>query len=192
MHPFDQINLQTERLLLRPLQAADAQPLFAMYSDPKVMRYWSSAPWTSIAAAHEMISKDQKSLPAGEHLRLGIEIRSTQECIGTCSLFNFMAQCRRAEIGYGLASSFWGHGYMHEALAALLAYGFDELGLNRVEADIDPRNAASARRLERLGFRKEGHLRERWIVDGEVSDTSLYGLLRSDRRAPPSSADQSE
>jgi RimJ/RimL family protein N-acetyltransferase len=67
---------------------------------------------------------------------------------------------------------------MHEALTALLDYGFHNLNLNRIEADIDPRNVSSAKTLERLGFTKEGHLRERWIVGEEVSDTFLYGLLR--------------
>lgn len=97
-----------------------------------------------------------------------------------CTLFAFSAQCRRAEVGYALASQCWGCGYMDEALRALLGYGFGELGLNRVEADIDPRNKASARSLERLGFVKEGHLRERWVVGDEVSDTALYGLLARD------------
>jgi ribosomal-protein-alanine N-acetyltransferase len=66
---------------------------------------------------------------------------------------------------------------MHQALQALLRYAFQTLDLNRLEADIDPRNLASARTLERLGFQKEGHLRERWIVNNEISDTWLYGLL---------------
>jgi RimJ/RimL family protein N-acetyltransferase len=69
---------------------------------------------------------------------------------------------------------------MHEALSALLDYGFTELNLNRVEADTDPRNERSARLLERLGFSKEGLFRERFIVDGEVSDSAMYGLLRRD------------
>jgi ribosomal-protein-alanine N-acetyltransferase len=72
---------------------------------------------------------------------------------------------------------------MHEALQALLDFGFGELDLNRIEADIDPRNSASARTLERLGFTKEGYLRERWIVGEEVSDTALYGLLRREFRS---------
>jgi RimJ/RimL family protein N-acetyltransferase len=76
-----------------------------------------------------------------------------------------------------------GNGYMNEALVSLLEFGFSQLALNRLEADIDPRNTASAKSLERLGFRKEGHLRERWIVAGEVSDSGLYGLLRSDWQA---------
>lgn len=180
MPAFDQLKLTTARLLLRPLQPSDAEPLFAILSDPRVMRYWSHPPWASVDQALELIAKDQRALPAGEHIRLGVELLETGELIGLCTLFNFSAQCRRAEIGYGMSRSFWGLGYMHEALAALLEFGFRELDFNRVEADIDPRNVASARSLERLGFLREGHLRERWIVDGEVSDSSLYGLLRGD------------
>jgi RimJ/RimL family protein N-acetyltransferase len=63
-------------------------------------------------------------------------------------------------------------------LSALLDYAFTELDLNRVEADSDPRNERSARLLDRLGFTKEGLFRERCIVDGEVSDSAMYGLLR--------------
>lgn len=180
MRPFDQLSLTTARLVLRPFQPNDAEPLFAIFSEPKVMRYWSHAPWASVAQAQELIAKDQQALPAGEHLRLGMEIQGTGELIGMCTLFHLSAQCRRAEIGYGMSSRFWGQGYMHEALTALLEFGFGDLDLNRIEADIDPRNVASARSLERLGFHKEGHLRERWIVDGEVSDSGLYGLLRSE------------
>src|SRR4030095_15429240 len=105
--------------------------------------------------------------------------------IGNATLHHFHEASRRAEIGYAPLGPFWGQGSMHEALQALLAYAFERLDLNRLEADIDPRNAASARSLERLGFRKEGHLRERWIVNGEVSDTGFYGLLRSEWRYAP-------
>ena len=74
---------------------------------------------------------------------------------------------------------------MHEALQALLGFAFHALDLNRLEADIDPRNHASARTLERLGFQREGHMRERWIVKGEVTDTWWYGLLRREWLAGP-------
>jgi RimJ/RimL family protein N-acetyltransferase len=69
---------------------------------------------------------------------------------------------------------------MTEALAALVNYAFGELGLNRIEADTDPRNPAATRVLEKLGGMREGLLRERWITDGQKSDSALYGLLRSD------------
>ena len=180
MPAFNQLVLTTERLRLRPLLASDAAALFAIFSDARVMRYWSSAPWASIDKAHEMIAKGATALVAGDHIRLGMETADGARLIGHCSLFGFNAQCRRCDIGYGMAFDAWGHGYMHEALTAVLNYGFTELALNRVEADIDPRNAASAKTLERLGFQNEGLLRERWVVDGEVSDSGIYGLLRRD------------
>ncbi|MEO8085055.1 MAG: GNAT family N-acetyltransferase [Ardenticatenales bacterium] len=182
MRSLEDVVLTTERLRLRPLMPSDAASLYAVFSDAAVMRYWSTAPWTSDAAAHELIAKDVRAHADGAYVRLGIEVHSTGALIGTCTLFDLVPQCRRAEIGYALARAAWGNGYMHEALIALVAFGFRDLDLNRIEADIDPRNEASARSLERLGFVKEGHLRERWIVEGEVSDTGLYGLLRREWR----------
>jgi [ribosomal protein S5]-alanine N-acetyltransferase len=179
---FDDVRLQTPRLALRPLRRADAAALFALFSDPIAMRYWSTPPWTSIGQAEASIAVDLDGLPKGEHLRLGLESRADGQLLGTCSLFHFHAASKRAEIGYLLRADAWGRGLMHEALQALVRFAFDELKLHRLEADIDPRNAASARSLERLGFTKEGQLRERWIVDGEVSDSALYGLLRRDWR----------
>ncbi|QDQ25466.1 GNAT family N-acetyltransferase [Chitinimonas arctica] len=180
MPSFDQLTLTTPRLLLRPLRDADAPALFAIFSDPRVMRYWSTPPWPTLEEAHKLIARDVESMAAGKYVRFGMERLEDGQLLGNCTLFNLYEQCRRAEIGYGMSAAAWGKGYMHEALSAMLAYGFDEMALNRVEADIDPRNEASARSLERLGFKKEGHLRERWIVDGEVSDSGLYGLLRSE------------
>jgi ribosomal-protein-alanine N-acetyltransferase len=180
LKPFDQVRLSTERLLLRPLESADAQALFAVFSDTKVMRYWSGVAWDSIDKADETIARYSKALAENESLGLGIVDSQTDELIGTCSLFHLDEQSRRAEIGYGIASASWGKGYMHEALTALINYGFDALNLHRMEADTDPRNMASRCCLERLGFVKEGLLRERWIVNNEICDTSFYGLLRSD------------
>ena len=154
--------------------------MLAIFADPAVVRYWSTPPWKSTEQAIAMIDRDVKAMAAGEHLRLGLERTDKGTLIGMCTLFAISEQCRRAEVGYALASHAWGKAYMDEALRALLNYGFNDLKLNRVEADIDPRNEASARSLERLGFKKEGHLRERWIVGDEVSDTALYGLLHRD------------
>lgn len=183
MPAFDQRMLRTGRLLLRPLGAADAPQLLAIFSDARVMRYWSTPPWQSVTVAQDLIARDQLAMACGEYLRLGIERFDDGRLLGCCSLFNLLPQCRRAELGYGLAHDCWGQGYMHEALCALLDFGFSELELNRVEADIDPRNTASARSLERLGFKPEGYLRERWIVDAEVSDSALHGLLLRDWKA---------
>ena len=180
MPSFDQTTLRTERLLLRPLREPDAAALFAIFADPRVARYLSKPPWTGIGIAHERIAKDIEAMSDGRYACFGIERTNDGRLLGECSLFNLQEQCRRAEVGYALAFEAWGKGYMNEALSSLLEFGFLELGLNRVEADIDPRNLASAKSLERLAFKKEGHLRERWIVAGEVSDSGLYGLLASE------------
>ena len=78
---------------------------------------------------------------------------------------------------------------MHEALETLIAFGFTEMNLNRIEADVDPRNARSALSLERLAFQKEGHLRERWIVGDEVCDSLVCGLLLSEWKTKNAAAE---
>lgn len=178
MPPFTPFTLTTARLTLRWLTEADVPALFAIFSDPAVMRYWSTPPLTEVAAAEKMVRTIQGAYESGDFLQLGLERRATPGVIGTCTLFSFAFPSRRAELGYALGRPFWGEGYMHEALQTLVAYAFQTLNLNRLEADIDPRNTASAKTLERLGFQPEGYLRERWIVNDEVSDSALYGLLR--------------
>jgi RimJ/RimL family protein N-acetyltransferase len=187
MRAFPNLPIRTARLELRPLRQADIAALFEIHSDPAAMRYWDAPVWRDDERARAMVARDL-ALTTREHLRLGIELAASGELLGTCALWGINAQCRRAEIGYILGPRSWGHGFMHEALSALLDYGFAELDLNRVEADTDPRNRRSARLLERLGFSQEGLFRERCIVDGEVSDAAMYGLLRREWDQQPTSA----
>ena len=100
------------------------------------------------------------------------------EVIGTVTLASLDGVNKRAEIGFMLDRALWRRGYMSEALRALLDYAFGTLGLERMEADVDPRNEASLGLLERLGFVREGYLRERWRVGGGVQDTVMLGLLK--------------
>ncbi len=197
---FTHLPLTTPRLQLRALQPADAEALFEIFSDPRAMQYWSTPPWTTPQQAVERIEQDTAWLEQGAALRLAVMPHATPvpaangegevqdagaAVIGTVSLFAFDAASQRAEIGYMLAPRAWGRGLMQEALQALVTYAFGVLGLRRLEADIDPRNQRSARLLERLGFRHEGLLRERWAVAGEVSDSAMYGLLAREWRAAP-------
>lgn len=177
------VTLTTPRLVLRPLQAADAAALFAIFSDPQVMQYWNTPPWDAEAVAQDYIHTEQQAMSEGQRLTLAIVDRESAELIGKCLLFNYQPQSCRAEIGFGIASCAWGKGYVQEAASELLRHGFETLGLNRVEAEIDPTNTASGRALERLGFSQEGLLRQRWIIDGQVSDSALYGLLNEDWRS---------
>jgi RimJ/RimL family protein N-acetyltransferase len=178
--------LSTSRLLIRRLTLADAEAFFDVFSNVDVMRYWSSSPMMALVEAEKKIGDILEHYRKGDLFQFGIERKLDRQLIGTCTLHHIHEQNRRAEIGYALGRPYWGQGYMHEALLTLIGHAFRVAGLHRLEADIDPRNEASARSLERLGFQREGLLRERWIVDGEVSDSALYGLLASEwrERAP--------
>jgi [ribosomal protein S5]-alanine N-acetyltransferase len=183
MPSYSDLLLSTARLDLRPLAPVDAAALFALKSDAVVQRYGSHAPWTALQEAVDYIERDRRDMAEGRHAQFAVVRREDGTMLGTCTLYALDAQCRRADVGYALLPSAWGRGYANEAVTALLDWGFEHLDLNRVEADIDPRNAASARALERLGFTREGHLRERWIVGGEVSDSAIYGLLAGEWQA---------
>jgi len=170
--------LRTARLILRPFHSGDAENLLRVFADDEVVRYWSSGAWTDIAQAEAMIAEALQGYADGSIVRYAIALPETDQLIGICNLRGFFAQNRRCELGYALGRVHWGHGYAFEALDALLGHAFDALDINRIEADIDPRNDASARLLKRLGFRKEGIMPERWFVHGEMADTAFYGLLR--------------
>lgn len=187
MPELKQTTIDTPRLRLRWMDRDDLGALYAIYSDPQVTRYWSNGAWTAMSQAEDMLNATLEGYRDSTWLRLAIELKETREMVGTVGLHHFFDSNRRCELGYALGSAHWGKGYAGEAVEAALRYAFDELGMNRIEADIDPRNGASARVLERAGFRKEGYLPERWIVNGETADTVFYGLLRrywDERRAP--------
>lgn len=174
--PLD-LCLESPRLHLRPMQAEDAAAWLAIMADPQVMRFWNHAPWNELAQAQAALEADRQGYDQGQSFKLGIYRRDSNELIGMCQCCNFDSDSRRGEIGYCLASSAQGQGFMSEALERFVQYLARDLKMRRLEAEIDPRNSASARTLERLGFVLEGVLRERWCVAGELSDSGLYGLL---------------
>lgn len=170
------------RVSLRRLEDRDAADLFAIFSDPVVMRYWSWTPWTDQAAAVGMIESTRRQFADRTLYQWGVTLRDKDSVIGTCTLADVNVQNRRAEIGFILRRDCWGRGIMTDATRTLLGFAFDQLNLHRIEADVDPRNEPSIRLLERLGFKREGYLRERWLVGDEVNDTEFYGLLRREWR----------
>lgn len=177
--------IETDRLTLRPLAINESEDLLEIFSDPEVMKYWNTAPWTKLQDAIDFINSSNDAMRRQESLVLGIYLKPDGALAGKCMLFNYDKESRRAEIGFGLRSSCWGRGYISEAGEVLIGYGFNALGLRRIEAEIDPQNQSSAKALEKLGFTKEGLLRQRWEVNGIVSDSALYGRLASDE--PPGS-----
>jgi RimJ/RimL family protein N-acetyltransferase len=181
MNTMDWTHLPTidaERISLRWITAEDVDALYTIYSNPEVMRYWSTPPLADREAAVRLYEGIQDSLRRRLILKWGIALRRDDTLLGTLTLFNLDFTHRRAEVGYALGRAHWKHGYMHEALNAVLGYAFEVLEFHRIEADVDPRNQNSIRTVERLGFKREGYLRERWQVSGEIQDAYFYGLLR--------------
>lgn len=171
--------LDTDRLRLRWLELSDAESVFEIFSDERVTRYWGFPSFAAIEQSREMLQRIQQCFLDRTLYQWGIELKQTSQLIGTCTLASLDEQNRRAEIGFALGSAFWKNGYATEAIMKLIDFAFDDLNLHRIEADVDPRNSASLRRLESLGFIREGHLKERWLVNGEVCDSILLGLLKS-------------
>lgn len=169
--------LSTERLHLRWLLPGDVQALFSIFGDADVCRYWSSPPLSNVAAAEALLADIVRGFETRRLFQWGIARRDSGEVIGTCTLADLSAEHRRAALGFALGRPHWGRGFMKEALAAVLRFAFEELALCRLEADVDPRNRASIRLLERMAFRQEGYLRERYHLSGEVQDALIYGLL---------------
>jgi ribosomal-protein-alanine N-acetyltransferase len=179
--------LHTARLRLRPFTSTDADQLFALHSSAHVLRYWDSPPWSERTRAERFIAACRQMAQDGSGARLAVDRASDGVFIGWCGLTQWDPDHRSARIGYVLDDAAWGRGYATEAAHAVLQWAFDTLDLNRVQSETDTRNVASARVLEKLGFVREGTLREDCVVNGEVSDSWVYGLLRREWRPSPGS-----
>ena len=171
--------LRGSRVHLRHLTTDDVDDLHAIFSDPEVARFLAIRCQTSREMTEEFLAGIHEGFHTRTLFQWGIE--SGGRIVGTTTLGGLDWDNRRAEIGFALARTAWGRGLMLDALAAVLDHAFGELGLHRIEADVDPRNAPSLRVLEKLGFRREGYLRERYIKDGDIQDSVIFGLLRGDR-----------
>jgi RimJ/RimL family protein N-acetyltransferase len=167
-------------LRLRPLVDGDAGAVFELFGDPGVVRFMSVRRLESEAEARDFIVGIRESFLSGTLYQWGIELE--RELVGTCTLAGIDREHRRAELGFAVLRRRWGRGVASRALPAVIDFAFERLGLHRLEADADPRNEASLRVLERLGFRREGLLRERYFQEGEAQDAVVFGLLRREWR----------
>jgi RimJ/RimL family protein N-acetyltransferase len=170
--------LLTPRLQLRPFRGSDAKALFALHSNADVLRYWDSPPWSEPARAEQFIATSRQIADDGTGTRLAVDRVTDGAFIGWCSVTRWNPEYRSASMGYCFDEAVWGYGYATESARALLQWAFATLDINRVQAETDTRNAASARVLEKLGFQREGTLREDCVVNNDVSDSWVYGLLK--------------
>ena len=172
--------IDTERLAVRLVDDSDLPALLEVNSSEEVTALLPYATWRSAADAEAWLRRMRVIEATGLAFQFVVVLKSSERAIGTCLLFRFEEGSARAELGYALGRAHWGQGFMQEALTALFGSAFSTMGLRRLEAEVDTRNLASARLLQRLGFTKEGLLRQRWVTKGEVKDVEIYGLLRNE------------
>ncbi|NUM47777.1 MAG: GNAT family N-acetyltransferase [Anaerolineales bacterium] len=176
--------LETPRLLLRPLTLADTDFIFAHFSDPLVTQHLlDEPPLTDRAGAEEIIHFYLDPNGMSRYNRWGIHHKADDRLIGTCGYHQWSHQNQRAEIGYDLSPAYWGQGMMSEALRRVLAYGFVQMGLNRIQAVVYVENDRSATLLARMGFAREGVMRDYHALNGQYYDHVLFALLRREYRA---------
>ena len=174
--------LETERCILRDVRSGDAADIFRFMSDARVTRYIGQEPMNSLEQAEKRVQSFQTYFREKTGIPWVITHRANGKVIGTYVYWNIMPENFRAEIGYILDPAWWGQGLMTEVVAATLTFGFTTMGLNSIEAQTDPSNAASSRVLEKLGFVQEGYFREYYYepAQGKFTDKTVFSLLKSD------------
>lgn len=171
----------TERLILRRFQAGDAEAFAAYRSDPAVARYQSWHPPVSIEEARLLVEEfgaAENNLPGW--FQYAIELRADGRLVGDVGV-NLHENLMQADIGFTTAAADQGNGYATEAVRCMLGRLFRGT-VRKVSAECDARNEASARLLERVGFRREGHRVQHTWFKGEWTDDLLFGLLAKDWR----------
>jgi len=183
LQPLQDLHLQTPRLVLREFEETDWPELHAVESDPKVVRYMSHDA-RSEQATRDYI-RDSIALAHAQPrtvFDLAVTLSTSGRLVGRMGLDVRRPEHREAEVWFVLHPDVWGHGYATEGLSALFTLAFETLGVHRIFGDCDPRNVASTRVMERLGMRREGHLRENYWLKGEWCDSVLFGLLAHEWR----------
>ena len=176
----DMPRLETPRLILRRLEMRDAPDLFDYSRDPQVAKHVLWDAQTSVSEARAYVRYMLRRYRAGEPASWGIEEKETGRVVGTIGYMWYQRDNNACEVGYSLARRRWNRGYMTEALAEVLRFSFEELGVHRVEAQHEVENAASGAVMRKCGMRKEGTLRGRLDNKGRYVDVDLYAMLRED------------
>ena len=181
MQPFSFLpfkNLESQRLILRRITAADVNEIFALRSDADLMKFIPRPLCKDVNDALVHINMIQQKLETNEGINWAITLKGNDILIGIIGHYQIKWEHFRSEIGYMLAPEFKGKGVITEAVQLIVEYGFNEMNMHSLEAVIDPENIASARVLEKNNFIKEAHLKENGFFDGRFIDAVIYSLLK--------------
>jgi ribosomal-protein-alanine N-acetyltransferase len=175
---------QTDRLILRPFELSDTEPLFKIIlSDPEVARFMLYDVCPTLEAAYKRVDDwlnyFNSDVPGAWGL-FAVELQSSGELIGTIDFSETDKDARSAEAGYQFGKAWWGKGYATEALRAVISHCFENVGLKRIWANYDPRNPGSGKVMQKAGMFYEGTLRQCAVRKGELVDRAYYAILSSD------------
>ena len=173
----------SDRLIIRPLGPSDLTRHFELFSNPDVVRYLYEEPMDLEEARAHLSRRSITDLPVeGSWINFGVEVQGNGVLVGELGLGLISAEHAHCEIGYVFDPAFAGHGYATEGAALMVELAFSVLGVHRVSGRLDARNVSSARVLERLGMRREGHHVENEFVKAEWTDELVYAVLDSEWR----------
>jgi len=171
---------ESERLLFRKFLLSDAKDLLLIRSNDAVMKYLDIARFESIADAEKMIRTVSESYDKETGINWGIVEKHSNNFIGYFGFWRMIPEHCRAEIGYALKPEYWGRGYMYETINRMVRFGFKNMNLHSIEANVNPDNDKSKKVLEKIGFKKEAYFRENYLFNNRFLDSIIYSLLEKD------------
>lgn len=173
------IILQTDRLILRKINLDDIQDIFEYAKDEEVVKWVTWPVHKSIEDTKKYINFILDGYEKNKHLAFVAERKEDKKVIGTVGFAEFFVDHDKAEIGYTFGAKYWGKGYATEAAKKIIEFGFNELGLNRIQAYVFAQNEASKKVLKKSGMQFEGAPRQAFKKDGKYLDLELYAILKS-------------
>lgn len=173
--------IETERLILRQIQANDVEALFSLFSNEAVVEFsGGKMPHRTVEETQAFFQQLRRWYEQHENVEWGITRKGNDTLIGTCGFYSFDERFRRAQTGYELHPAYWRQGIMSEALTAIVTFAFTTMGLHRIEATVDEGNNRSTGILQKLGFVHEGTSRQRLFFRDRFWDEYHFGLLKDE------------
>ncbi len=177
----ENIHLETERLILKPLSEQDAEEIYENVKVYDIARWTINIPHPyPRSEAIRYIRQSMELIEKGKSYELSIRFNSSKELVGVMALLNVDIEHRNAELGYWIAKKHWRKGIATEAAFKILQFGFQDLNLERIYARCFHENEASRRVMEKIGMEPEGKFRHEVFKENKFIDMIYYGIIRDD------------
>ncbi len=177
---IDMEEIETERMILKAITPENSKQIFTECNDKEIMSYLGLTTPAELEVERYKYEHGKTTYRMSFRTFL-LTDKQTGRPLGKCGFHNWYAMHNRSEVGYHMNSDAdKNKGYMKEAFAAVIAYGFEHMGLNRIEAFVGPTNEPSMRLVKGLGFTQEGLLRQHYNKDGDLQDSAVFGLLKQE------------